>query len=52
MKFRQWCIEMWFTHVEEIIEITGQSPKYLSQEYFSMYKYWLKREYRHQKNKA
>jgi acyl-homoserine lactone acylase PvdQ len=51
MKFRQWCGEMWFHHVDEIIEITGQSPKYLSQEYFGMYKYWLKREFKHQRGK-
>ena len=51
MSFRQWCGEMWFDHVEEIISITGNSPKYLSQEYFAMYKYWLKREFKHQQGK-
>ena len=46
MKFRQWVHEIWVKNCDEHIEYQ-QSP--VTQEhYFRMYKYWLKREYRHQ----
>jgi hypothetical protein len=47
MNFRSWCREKWFEHKDEL-ESYGQSPAYDANEYFSRYKYWLKREYRHQ----
>jgi uncharacterized protein CbrC (UPF0167 family) len=49
MDFRTWCREKWFEHCEEIEAWTGNSPRYLSAEYFSKYKWWLRREYRAQK---
>jgi hypothetical protein len=49
MKFRQWCREMWYEHTAEL-EGYGQLSPYTATEYFAKYKYWLKREYIHQRN--
>lgn len=46
MKFRDWVKHIWLEHCEEIEAWTGRGPGYLSQEYFNMYKWWLRREYR------
>lgn len=48
MKFRIWCQQKWYEHVDEIILITGREPAYMAKDYFAKYKYWLKREYRYQ----
>ena len=48
MSFRHWCAEKWYQHCDEIYSLTGQNPLYDSAEYFGMYKWWLKREYRHE----
>ena len=48
MNFRQWCQEKWYEHVEETRAWEGHEPTATSQEYFNRYKFWLKREYRHQ----
>jgi hypothetical protein len=47
MTFRAWLQEMWFQHKDEM-ESYCQGLPYSSKEYFVRYKYWLKREYRHQ----
>ena len=47
MTFRQWLQEMWMTHKDELDSI-GQSLDYDLKDYFNKYKYWLKREYKHQ----
>jgi hypothetical protein len=48
-KFRRWLHELWMQNCDEHREY-GEMP--LSQEqYFQMYKYWLKREFRHQQQK-
>jgi hypothetical protein len=47
MKFRLWCSEKWYEHKAEL-EGYGVKLPYTSQEYFDKYKYWFKREYRHQ----
>ena len=49
MNFRAWCQEMWFQHVDEM-SAYGQRLPYTAKEYLAKYKYWLKREYRHQQN--
>jgi hypothetical protein len=49
MNFRSWCQEKWFEHKDEL-EAYGQPLPYTSQDYFSRYKFWLKREYLHQRN--
>lgn len=46
MNFRRWCQEKWYEHCEEVEAWTKSSPKYLSKEYFNLYKWWLKREFR------
>lgn len=50
--FRVWLQEMWYEHLDEL-QVIGQTPnaKYTLKEYFNKYKYWLKREYRHQQGK-
>jgi hypothetical protein len=45
--FRHWCNEKWFEHKDEL-ESYGQPLCYNAQQYFERYKYWLKREYKHQ----
>ena len=50
MNFRAWCREMWYQHIEECLTWEGIEPTATPQEYFNKYKYWLKREYRHQLN--
>ena len=51
MKFRPWLQEMWFNHLDELMSLGLRPPKYALKEYFEKYKYWLKREYRHQMRK-
>lgn len=46
MGFRMWCQNKWYEHCDEVEQWTGQRVKYLSQEYFNKYKWWLKREFR------
>lgn len=48
MEFRLWLQERWYQHVLEIEEWTGRVPDYPLEEYFRRYKWWLKREYKHQ----
>jgi hypothetical protein len=45
--FRHWCQEKWYEHQEEIAAY-GQPVCYTAREYFLKYKFWLKREYKHQ----
>lgn len=44
--FRHWVHNLWIDNCEEHRQY-GENP-YLEKEYFQRYKYWLKREYRHQ----
>ena len=46
MTFRQWVHELWLQNSDEH-QAYNQLP-YTQQQYFQQYKYWLKREYRHQ----
>jgi hypothetical protein len=47
MNFRSWCREKWYEHVDELISY-GLEPQFTAQEYFDRYKFWLKREFKHQ----
>lgn len=47
MTFRRWLQERWYEHLTEL-ESYGMPAQYDLKEYFAKYKYWLKREYRHQ----
>jgi hypothetical protein len=47
-KFRQWLNIVWFEHKDEVFEWTNKDPTYQLPEYVEKYKYWLKREYKHQ----
>ena len=49
MTFRAWCNEMWYDHVDEIEIWTGKLPNYDAKEYFTKYKWFLKREYQYAK---
>ncbi len=44
--FRSWVHNLWLDNSEEHTQF-NERP-YLEQEYFNKYKYWLKREFRHQ----
>jgi hypothetical protein len=48
-KFRQWVHTLYLDNCRER-EAFGDKPCRDTQEYFNKYKWWLKREYRHQKN--
>jgi hypothetical protein len=44
--FRAWLHELWLQNSDEH-RLYGELP-YSQEEYFQRYKYWLKREYKHQ----
>lgn len=46
MTFRQWVHELWLQNCDEHLEV--KELPYSQEQYFQMYKYWLKREYKHQ----
>jgi hypothetical protein len=48
--FRSWLQEMWMQHKDELDSL-GIRCEYDMVYYFSKYKYWLKREYKHQMRK-
>ena len=47
--FRHWLRNLWLDNCDEHRDY-GELP-YTMQEYWDKYKWWLKREFRHQKNK-
>jgi hypothetical protein len=47
--FRHWVHNLWIDNCEE--HYIYQQPRYTEQEYFQKYKWWLRREYRHQQQK-
>ena len=51
MTFRLWLQEKWYEHLDEYMSMGKPIPEYNMKEYFNRYKYWLKREYRFQKDK-
>ena len=48
--FRNWLQEMWMKHKEECYDWHVPLSESNLEEYFRKYKYWLKREYKHQRN--
>lgn len=50
MDFRLWVGKMWEEHKAEFEGMEGKLPDYTSKTYFNMYKWWLKREYKHRVN--
>ena len=48
MSFRQWLHEVWNQNCDEHREYG--LPTLTQEQYFKTYKYWLKREYNHQRN--
>ena len=47
--FRHWVTELWMENREERL-LYGEEPATITQ-YWERYKYWLKREYKHQRDK-
>jgi len=47
--FRHWVNELWMENREERL-LYGEEPATIIQ-YWERYKYWLKREYKHQRDK-
>jgi hypothetical protein len=50
--FRHWVQELWMQHKDEYVDLKLPIPEDSVDEYFQKYKYWLKREYRHQTKKS
>lgn len=50
MTFRIWLQNKWFEHLDELDSLGLKEPDYDIKHYFNKYKYWLKREYRHQRD--
>ena len=48
--FRHWVNELWMENREERL-LYGEEPATITQ-YWERYKYWLKREYKHQRDKT
>lgn len=48
-QFRHWVQEIWMENCEEKLTY-GEDPVTIKT-YWDKYKYWLKREYKHQKGK-
>ena len=46
--FRYWCQLKWNEHLEELDQWRQPRPTYDSTNYFNKYKFWLKREYKHE----
>ena len=47
--FRHWVREIWMTNCDERLTY-GQDPATMKQ-YWDAYKWWIKREYKHQRSK-
>jgi len=52
MSFRIWCQNKWLEHLEEHDNWGLPRPAYDSNSYFNKYKWWLKREYRHNRGQS
>jgi hypothetical protein len=48
--FRYWVNELWMENREERL-LYGEEPATINQ-YWERYKFWLKREYKHQRDNA
>lgn len=48
-EFRTWVTDLWYQNCDEHLTY-GEDP-YTIKQYWERYKYWLKREYRHQKER-
>lgn len=46
--FRYWLQEKWYEHLDELEAWGKVVPDYQIREYFAKYRWWLRREYRHQ----
>lgn len=48
MTFRQWLQERWYNHLDELRDWGEPVPAdYKLSQYFAKYRWWLKREYKH-----
>ena len=47
--FRMWVQDIWYRNCEE--HLTYGEDTYTIKQYWERYKYWLKREYKHQRMK-
>lgn len=46
--FRNWVHNLWIQNCEER-QLYNGGPRLAAEEYFRQFKWWLRREYRHQK---
>lgn len=47
-EFRRWLHELWLRNCDERSEY--REMRYTQEQYFQMYKYWLKREFKYQRS--
>lgn len=47
--FKLWVQRIWMENCEE--HLTYGEDRYTMEQYWNKYKYWLKREYKHQRQK-
>jgi len=50
IKFRNWVHNLWIDNCEERV-LYCDGDRLTEQEYFQRFKWWLRREYRHQQQK-
>jgi hypothetical protein len=50
--FRHWCTEKWYEYKDEVLSYGQKLELTNSEEYFRKYKFWLKREYKHQEGQS
>ena len=48
-EFRRWVHELWLQNCDEHLEY--QELPFTQAQYWNMYKFWLKREFKHQRDK-
>ena len=50
MNFRFWIQQIWYEHLAEVEAWGIPNPTYNVTEYFQKYRWWLRREWRHQQS--
>jgi len=50
--FRNFCIEMWFNHKDELLEWEKQLPQYDSNYYFRKHRWFLKEIFKKEVDKS
>ena len=46
--YRNWLRHKWYEHLDELLSYGEPHPQYSADFYYKTYKWWLRREYRHE----